>query len=152
MKNQDYIALSNWRDLHLTAGINALTGEACTFSLRQLCDVNESGKEFLQEYFGIQQLTLAAPWNSTVNGQPSVGSIMLGHEMLQPLAEFFFAREGALAVVYINKRIAGGIFDQEVLDNYTTAALPLYEIKRLHRGIGPSVGSRNVHAATCRVL
>jgi hypothetical protein len=150
--DSNYIALSNWDDLEEAAGINVLTGEACAYSLRNLCDVNESGKELLQDYFGMPALVLASPWNSMVKGQPSVGSIMLGHELFQPLGEFYLARKRALGIVYINKRIAGGIFSQELLDEYLKAALPRYDIKRLYSSTNLTVGSRNVHATTCRVI
>ena len=147
------IQISNWNELALASGIKSLTGEACKFSQRLLCDVNEDGLALLQDFFGIPELKLADPWNSSVNDKPSVGSIMLARAMWEPLAEFVFARKHALAAIYVDNRVSCGIFDADLLARYEAANLPHHDI---HRYPGPSnaptVRSRNVHAATGRAL
>ena len=56
-------------------GINLLTGEACGFSVRFLCDIeNEQAKEYLRDFLGLPELTLAESWNH------GIGSMMIGRE------------------------------------------------------------------------
>ncbi len=92
--------ISTWRDLE-KYGINPLTGEACAYSLRILCDVNQSGKELLERYFG-NTITInpGSNWNSEVNKEPAIGSVMLPHEFLKPLATFIlFHIEHCFAII-----------------------------------------------------
>lgn len=139
-------------------GINALTGEACAFSLRVLCDVNEDGENLLKDYFGTPGMQLADPWNSTVNGAPSVGSVMLPRSIAMDLATFALFRAGALAVVTTAGGHTTGIFDKERFADYEklSAADPVRGFSILRNpqlgSHAPMQGSRNVHAATGRVL
>jgi hypothetical protein len=98
-------------------GISALTGEACAFGMRTLCDVNEEGKQLLSEFFGISELTLCPNWNTLVDGAPAIGSVLLVRELLNPLARFAFFRLGALAVVCQQFEVQG-IFDTDLLGRY----------------------------------
>lgn len=142
-------------------GINALTGESCGFGLRMLCDVTEQGKSLLTDYFGCANLDLSPAWNSHTNGEPVVGSIMLSHQLLRPLAEFVFFTKGALAIMSNS---------QEVMGLFTAEEVALYEAKerddkaslsplnwRLqykplnYRADGSSSGSRHQHAMTARI-
>lgn len=156
MKNQ-FKKVSNFRDM-AQFGITGLTGEACVYSMRMLCDVNEEGKELLSEYFGIPELTLARNMNTTVGDQPAIGSLMLQHDIVPKLAQFAFFRKGALAVVISGGREVNGIFDAERLQEYR-------DFIEKHPGechyslvnnyalssSAPMVGSRNIHQATGRV-
>lgn len=155
MENR-YTPVSSFNDL-AQFGINFLTGEACAYSMRLLCDVNQEGKELLADFFGMPNIQLGDKWNSTVNGQPSVGSIMIGRSFLKELAQFAFFRVGALAVAHAPHTIIG-IFTEERLEGY----------RKLNEGIdkpgfsfclnhalasrAPVVGSRNVHAMTGRTV
>jgi hypothetical protein len=77
--------ISGWDGLR-EYGINALTGEACAYGMRILCDVNEDGKQILESFFSMS--VTSRNWNSTVNGKPAVGSVMLHRVMFEPLATF----------------------------------------------------------------
>ena len=137
-------------------GLNPLTGEACALSMRTLCDVNAEGKALLEEFFGVQDINLAAPWNSTVFVRPAIGSIMITREMVKPLAQFGFFRAGALAVVVQADSSMDGIFTAERLAQYEKMVkehpqvnchiLRNYSVTSSH----PMVGTRNVHAFTGR--
>lgn len=78
--------IKNWRDLE-EYGIANLTGEACKLGLRYLCDLNSSGIERLNRFFGCE-VNYASPWNSKVDGCESKGSIMLPRNIFQDLAPF----------------------------------------------------------------
>ena len=59
-------------------GIHALTGEACGFSMRLLCDVTEQGKNLVEKYFGgTIEIRKDSNMNSGRGGPPHVGSVML---------------------------------------------------------------------------
>ena len=70
-------------------GVNLLTGEADRLSFRILCDLNEDGCALVSDYLGQPRDTKYADnWNSTVNGQPAIGSVMLSADTLWELARF----------------------------------------------------------------
>jgi len=137
-------------------GINALTGEACVYSMRMLCDVNEEGKALIGEYFGMPELVMPRNMNSEVNGKPSVGCFMLPHGMLQSLAQFAFFMNGAIAVVVTPTEVIG-VFDEARLKQYRELAEQYpnsgYSIRvnPAQYSSAPMQGSRNVHTATGRV-
>lgn len=145
-----------WRDLE-PLGINMLSGESCAFAMRLLCDVNETGRDLIVDYLGLPyDALLARPWNSRVNDQPSVGSILLHRDSLLQLAAFALTRDGAMAIVNTNIGIIG-LYTQELIERYTEmlAAWPethaKWTLNRNYRVLGhPHEGSRNVHAMTGR--
>jgi hypothetical protein len=154
MDNNSYKPVYSFGDLR-QFGIANLTGEACAYSMRQLCDVNEDGKELLEAYFGVQ-LQLADNYNSSVNGKPSIGSLMLNSFSSQDIAQFAFFRAGALAVVVTNDREMHGVFDEERLKAYEEYIEKYPKTTSLRRNFSlnsaaPRVGDRMVHAATGRV-
>lgn len=148
--------VSNMRDL-AQFGINSLTGEACAYSMRTLCDVNEEGKALLAEFFGMPDISLARNMNSTVDGKPAIGSLMLTHEIVPSLAQFAFFTKGALAVAIMGGREIHGLFEAERVQQYRdfsaqengkgVSVVNNYAL----RSSAPMVGSRNVHQATGRV-
>lgn len=81
-------------NLH-TIGINPLTGEACAFSMRILCDVNDKGAELVKDFLGLPVGTkLADAWNREVNCYPAIGSIMVERGLFPSLARFALFRSG----------------------------------------------------------
>jgi hypothetical protein len=99
-------ALSNDRRKILEElGISMLTGEACSYSLRILCDLNEDGLKLINNIFGMGMIIRAAKHdetyrqedhvefmmrkhNSWVNSKPSIASIMLMHNMVDQVILF----------------------------------------------------------------
>ena len=144
------IHIRSWSDLRESFGINMLTGEACAFSMRVLCDVNEDGLALLSDYFGVGDLQLAAQMNSMVGDKPAIGGIMLHRNSLSQLAEFGLFAKNALGIATQADGTIIGLMDQKAFDAYANAN---YDIRRNYRVEQPgvTVGSRNVHQATGRV-
>ncbi|WP_233874192.1 hypothetical protein [Paraburkholderia adhaesiva] len=128
--------------------------------MRLLCDVNEEGRQALLDYLSLPASTvLADPWNHFVNGEPSVGSIMLHTGSLPALAEFLLRRSGAKALVRLSSSGAiTGLFTDERVAQYRQLLRDMphsthrWQIQRLTSGTQPHAGSRNLHAATGRSL
>jgi hypothetical protein len=138
-------------------GIKPLTGEACAYSQRVLCDVNEAGRALLAEYFGIPDLVLARPMNSTVESAPSVGSLMLTRDSWVGLAKFAVFYHGGLAYTETGVQGITGIFCEKLLARYEEFASSFSEGVQLTRNHArttsvPHVGSRNMHQMTGRVM
>lgn len=78
--------IGSFRDLE-KHGIDALTGEACAYGYRLLCDLTERGIKLVAATLGIDselfKASLPDAWNSK-----GVKSIMLSPQMIQPLAVF----------------------------------------------------------------
>ena len=98
-------------------GINYLTGEACAYGMRKLCDVNEDGVKLLSDFFGCPELNLAQNWNSMVGEKPAIGSVMLTLSCVQDLSQFAFFAHGALAVVRTADSV-NGVFEGDMLKEY----------------------------------
>lgn len=143
----------NFRSLE-KYGINTLTGEACAFSMRTLCDLNEDGAELLASFFGIKPDGFQLNWNSKVNGKPAIGSVMLCLDAIPSLLKFIaFAKLNAFAVVSGSDNVMI-LESQEQLDDFRKryAHMPNVEIycNYAYRSNQPSVDGRNVHAMTGR--
>lgn len=160
MKNET-IHIGSWADMQ-QFGINALTGEACAYAMRLLCDVNEDGRDLVVEYFGLRaaqhegEEVLPANWNSLVDGKPAVGSIMLHRQSLLQVAEFALQRSEPLAIVYKGGESVMGVYTPHMLDEYRKlidnwpATTHRWTMRTIAASAHPHVGSRNVHAATGR--
>jgi len=88
-------------------GIVALTGEACKYGTRVLCDVTASGVEMLSSYFQAS-LTLDKNWNHGDPSDPHIGSIMLDRALVTPLAKFALFHNGALLIAESERMIGAG--------------------------------------------
>jgi len=132
-------------------GINPLTGEACAFSMRLLCDVNEAGKTLLQEYWGVPTLLLAAPMNSQVDDLPSIGSVMLARSCWRDLAAFAAFRKGAVGYVQREDGTLVALFSDSLLERYVQIGADVVR-NPAPTSPAPRVGTRNVHQMTGRVL
>lgn len=146
----DTVVVHNMSDL-VFFGINPLTGEACAFSQRVLCDVNEEGFALLSDYFGMPEMKLADRMNSQVNGKPSVGSVMLDRAITRPLAKFAAFHINALAYHESADGSVVVISGEDRLEQYKKACMTLV-MNPVHRSNHPRVGSRNVHEFTGRAV
>ncbi len=150
--------ISNWHDLR-PYGVDLLTGEACAFGMRYLCDVSERGAKIVRDLFGLPPGTpLSENWNSG-QGNPtgrSVGSVMLPNECFGQLAVFCLFDAGATTVVVrtdglIEAWLPGDEEDEEAI-RYMDHLRRFKKIARSYRTpSGPSVGSRMEHQFTGRV-
>ena len=84
-----------WDDLR-PYGIVVLTGEACSFAYRILCDLTATGKRAVERCFSVQ--ITSESWNSGSAADPHVGSIMLSRETFLPLAVFAMLESGCKEV------------------------------------------------------
>ena len=79
-------------------GIDVLTGEACAYGMRLLCDFTEDGAALLRDYFslgdGDNSQIFNRNWNLTINGKDAIGSIMLDRSVFPSLVRFAMFREG----------------------------------------------------------
>ena len=141
----------NIQDL-LQFGIDALTGEACAFNMRILCDVNEDGRALLADFFGIEKTAFKEAWNRFVDGKDAVGSIMLTPNIVPKLAQFAFFRKDYKAVVVFANGTVSALNDTDIPD-YKDRPLPGQNLmfNPTTTSSQPHVGSRNVHAMTGRV-
>lgn len=88
-------------------GVVALTGEACKFGTRVLCDVTAAGAEMLSAYFQAG-LTLEKNWNQGDPSDPHIGSIMIDRAIATPLAKFALLHNGALLIAESERMIGSG--------------------------------------------
>ncbi len=99
-------SISNWNQLG-EYGIDCLTGEACAYGYRLLCDVTARGKRIIEACLGVE-VTLKEPWNSK-----GIGSIMLPPHMLTPLAVFSLFNVGCPQVFIMHD---GSVYGVEASD------------------------------------
>lgn len=84
-------------------GINFLTGEACPYALRLLCDVSAEGKDLIERFLGVKDINLYPNNNSATDKMPSAstGSIMLPRDIFWDLAAFaLFVRGYRWVIVF----------------------------------------------------
>ena len=84
-------------------GMNLLTGEAenIWYLGRYLFDLNEHGKALIERFLGgTVEVRLGSNWNSQVNGEPAVGSVMLVQEVIPKLAVFCALMSGRAVEVW----------------------------------------------------
>lgn len=90
-------SIRNWDGLR-EYGVDCLTGEACAYGYRLLCDLTDDGVKLIRDVMDMADIPrLRSNWNS--NG---VASIMLPSEMLTPIAVFalFKANCKSVAIMY----------------------------------------------------
>jgi hypothetical protein len=90
--------LKRWEDLK-PYGIDVLTGEACAYNYRLLCDITPAGVALFNAVFGLQlqvKESLPEGWNNR-----KARSIMLPRAMFEPLAVFALFTVSNCRKVYI---------------------------------------------------
>lgn len=142
-------AIDTWQDLR-PYGIDILTGEACGYGMRYLCDLTEPGCRLVRELFGLRgDSPLGEPWNSR-----GVASAMIPYGLLGQLAAFALLSDGACAVLVLKGGGAVGYYPgdapgrwQDLVDHHRRAG----SLERTFSPTGgPRVGSRMVHQASGR--
>lgn len=136
-------------------GINPLTGEACAFSMRILCDLSVKGEALLEDFYGLRPAPYQAHFpknmNSMVGNDEAVASCMITRGMFKDLYMFILFREGWEVIAETGSDCTGMSNDtwNEVKDAWPGNT----QVRRNYRSSSqPHVGSRNVHAFTGRVL
>ena len=142
-----YYRISCWDDLRLH-GIEALTGEACGWALRLLCDVTKPGKELIERFFG-GNITVAegSNWNGSSRTEPHVGSVMLPHSILPELAAFTLAFRFSRGVAITKDGEAVAYEGEWPQDTY-----PLRRIVRRPENNTAESCDRNTHQMSGRTI
>ena len=108
------ITIRDWNDLR-HFGINVLTGKACAVGKRLLCDVSDRGRKLLCSVFGLPPNTqFSENWNSSVTGQPAIGSIFLPSQLFSFLAGMILLQSGCRCAVVV---ATGQVYGLEPDDN-----------------------------------
>ena len=145
--------IHTWADLK-QFGINPLTGEACKYSMRLLCDMSDKGVDLVLDYFGMPhgETVFAKNWNSMVGDDPAVASIMLSRDAFGSLCRFALFRAGYDIVLWTQDGGWYGYTEDELPEGMTQEKLTsMY--KAVYRNPAPqSATSRNTHAMSGRQL
>lgn len=148
--------IQNLNDLE-QYGISLLTGEADRFCIgRILCDLNADGVNLLADYFGLPTDAFLKNWNSQVNGQPAIASVMLSHTTLWEIARFALLSVDQFDVVV---QTVDGLMGMNNDDRYNQKYLKMAELNpdiKIYRNMAkrstsPGSGSRNQHMMSGRV-
>ena len=142
--------LQSTRDLQ-DFGINPLTGEACKFGMRVLCDLTEKGRDLVCVFLGGEMIDgFPENWNTQVGNEKAVSSVMLTHRALSDLMVFALLRDHP--VVLVRGGSAVGLVEA---DTYYQSYLAIatdptsgYTIYRNPHAASPT--TRNEHAFTGR--
>ncbi len=154
-----------WDDIE-QFGIKPLTGEACGYAMRLLCDVTPEGKSLIQSFLGGNvEIKPGSNWNGGSGDNPHVGSVLLARSMLTDLGAFALLKTGTAIVVALHDGTVCEM-DQERFAQYNTLDTGAYErwlatdqktpvpemlIKRTwRRSSDPGTGDRNTHAFSGR--
>jgi len=82
------MTIGSWQDLE-RFGIDALTGEACGYAMRVLCDVTAQGKALIERFLGGSiVIKPESQWNGGTRVDPHVGSVLLPYSIFTDLAAF----------------------------------------------------------------
>jgi hypothetical protein len=140
-------------------GIDALTGEACGYAMRLLCDLTESGRDLIQRFLGGTVLILpASHWNPGSPNDPHVGSVLLPRSILGDLAAFtlLYVTSQTAIVTFSDGRVAS--LDTEQFERYRELDADRSDestfprmIDRVWRRPTETIASRNVHQMSGRV-
>lgn len=137
-------SVRSWGDLD-QFGIHALTGEACGFAMRALCDVTAQGKALIERFLGgTVQIVADSNWNGGSGAGDHVGSVMLPWSILTDLGAFCLAYTGRDTTVVTLDGGGAMEFDGPA-PGYLTVA------RYVRRSTAPGTGDRNQHAMSGRI-
>lgn len=139
--------ISRFPDL-VPFGIDALTGEACAYCYRILCDVTARGRRILLRALGIPDIALHAPWNAGTPEDPHIGSCMLAQALLEMLAVFALLDDGAREIWIFSNGPVIGFYPGDTDDDYRQVEIHGGVI---HRKIRPAATDRQRHLMTGRL-
>jgi hypothetical protein len=146
------VHIVGWGDLK-QFGINSLTGEACGYSMRLLCDLSEEGADLIRRFFGMPyNSSLCEPWNSKVDAAPTTASIMLPRGIFDDLCQYIlFSQDMEVAIKSPDGTWSGyADFSPAVESMVTTVASDKSWSVRRNPRVG-TPGDRNQHAFTGRI-
>lgn len=98
-------------------GFNILTGEACNYGLRILCDVTEDGKKIFCRTLGLPQnceLQETYNPNTLTNDKPPVGSIFFPRDLFGTMAVIALYSVPGVKVVFQMKHSFTAIKEEDI--------------------------------------
>lgn len=152
-KYDDIVTIqTGWHTLQ-QYGINALTGEADSYSLRILCDLSLEGVQLMEGFMGnTVKLTEGTNWNGWVGNDLAVSSIMLPYSVFDDLRRYIlFHIEHKVYVYHFKSGQMSGTMESVLEDIDKEDLENTYVNYGAMKGSQDNIGGRNVHAATGRV-
>lgn len=152
MDYKDLVTIQQgWNNLQ-EYGINALTGEADSYSLRLLCDLSQKGKDLMESFLGdTVSFKDGSNWNSHVGEDQAVAAVMLPYSILGDLCRFilFHVEQKTYVYEFHSGQFSGTNekFDDDLLQDTKNNYVNYGKL----RNSQPNEGGRNVHAFTGRV-
>lgn len=149
--------LHSWNDLK-PFGINILTGEACSYSMRLLCDLNEDGVEIFEHFLSVRREGFADNWNTYVGEKAAIASIMIPYTIFRDLTTFILLYKGHDYVMSTETTVIGMTTEEYKKHSDDLKDSFLSETGQVQTSINPAtfskapnVGGRNVHSFTGRI-
>lgn len=152
--------LSNNSDL-VEYGINPLTGEACRYSMRVLCDLSEKGCALVAAFMGMHYDPALPPgqmfnanWNTKVCDDTAVASVMLTRGALNDLCMFALLYKENCDIVI--RMASGSLHGYHKQDGYYDRVVSYAQehadtcTVTYNHNSAPGAGDRNTHAFTGR--
>lgn len=140
----------NYRNI-IEFGINPLTGEACSFGKRILCDLNEDGVTLLSEYFGIMKNSFPESWNIRVGRKEAIASVMIDRNAFTDIIIFALMLQGWRYLIVRDCDIIATNEDRE-MEAWRDSTIESISIIINHLSEAPRVASRNVHQMSARFI
>jgi hypothetical protein len=145
-EEHDIVFANYWHDLK-EYGIDSLTGEACAYGQRVLCDLSQEGVDLLTTYFGGQLVFVeGANWNPGSVENPSIASVLLPRCLLDDLRVFILFYKHNMTYAYVSETgsVIGTNEDHPLSPNSRRVTNFAKILKH------PQRDGRNVHMATGR--
>lgn len=135
-------------------GINPLTGEACAYGLRILCDLTEKGADLVRKFLGAPMLDcLPENWNAYVGDDPAVCSLLLPRSAMRDLMVFALFEEDECSEVLVSVE---GVYGLQPHDEYRERYLELAAERPTQYTVYTrpqrATAGRNVHLFTGRTV
>lgn len=137
-------------------GINPLTGEACAYGLRILCDLTEKGADLVRSFLGAPELDcFPQNWNSVTagEGERCVCSVLLPRSAMRDLMIFALFAEDECSEVLVSVE---GIYGLQPHDEYRERYLELAAERPTQYTVYTrpqrATAGRNVHLFTGRTV
>ena len=135
--------IHNWDSLK-HYGINCLTGEACGYNMRLLCDLTQEGSDLVSGMLGLKLEPFNPNWN-----RDAVGSVMLFRGMFDDICKYILFAKGFKYVVKAGNGTWAG-YDDGFLETQKMTLESLIEITNGALYQNYSSTPRNTHAMTGR--
>ena len=133
-------------------GINPLTGEACVFGKRVLCDLDEDGVSLLSEYLGILPNAFPENWNTRVGRKDAVASIMLDRHAFHDIIIFALMLRGWHYIIVRDYCYITVTNEDREMEAWQDLKMEGVKIIINQRPSAPCVGSRNIHQMSARYV